>query len=122
MEYNYDQYGRCDPIIEKFDMFGASPPTFTLKGKKKVKTAVGLCFTIIGCILLLTFTIMNFEKMLNRKGQVISFSDVSDYHSTENSAIGLTDFDFQLAFAAYSHSTDASYMQKDDMSKVQWYV
>ena len=64
MEIGYDHhYGRCGFIIEKFDMYGAPPPTFNIHGKRKVKTTVGFILTLLSAVLVIGIFISKIEKL-----------------------------------------------------------
>ena len=61
-------------LIKRFDLFGKPIPTFNLNGKTKIQTFEGAVISIIIFTLTLTFSLMKFEQLINRKNLTINIT------------------------------------------------
>ena len=58
-------------LIKSFDLFGEQVPGFNLNGKTKIQTFGGAMISMIIFALTLTFSLLKFEQLINRKNPSI---------------------------------------------------
>ena len=61
-------------FIKRFDLFGKQVPTFSLNGKTKIQTYEGAVISIIIFALTLIFSLMKFDKLINRRNPTINIT------------------------------------------------
>ena len=83
-------------ILKRFDLFGAQLPSFNVKGKTEVQTLPGSICSLFIIGIVIAYSILKFENMLNKKNPLLN---------TRNSPVDsdtryhIRDSDFMIAFA-----------------------
>ena len=102
-------------FVKRFDLFGASLPSFNVRGSTEVKTYVGACVSLLIIVMTIAFSILKFQHLLSYKNLTLSTYEIpldkDEQFDMENS-------DSMVALALEHWLTG----RKDDPRYIQWAV
>ena len=89
-------------LIKSFDLFGEQVPGFNLNGKTKIQTFGGAMISMIIFALTLTFSLLKFDHLINRKNpSIIMTKDALD----ESTKLKIENNNHMMAFAIEDYWT-----------------
>ena len=103
-------------LLKQMDAFGAPIPTFNLRGKKSVETAVGGIMTLLVGFLITFFALIKLQLMLQRNDTTIVKTIVEDEYTASNRYVPYEE-GFTMAFGLQSWKTRANL---DDPRYIKW--
>ena len=113
-----DGAGSIFELIQRFDFFRTSVPSFNIAGTDQVRTSIGGVLSIsVTCITLL-FALQKLQHMLGRSYPNINIYD-DKYALTKDDQLELSSDSFQMAFVL--EDTMKSELL-DDPKFVRWYA
>ena len=117
---NYNIYKmNKEPYCDKIDMFGTSPETANLNGRKRIHTCPGVCCTFIVILLVLAFMGLRVCEIILEETPLVVAADKIGVWDDATANVDVSKIDFMVAFAV-RNLKDGRY--KSDKGNVNWEV
>ena len=85
-------------MLERIDAFGQRIPAFNMKGRTRVHTLTGGCFTFFVVVILLVYSSITLLQLMNKHNPSVSEVKELDFYNFKE-ILSLKDIDFKIAFS-----------------------